>query len=144
MAHNPMRSFLDPLTRGGIGFDFERIQQLAEQALASAENYPPYNIERTGENAFCVTLAVAGFEASELTAESEGGKLVVTGTTAQDTKPEDRFLHRGIARRAFRREFSLADHVEVTGASLANGLLNVELRKNIPEEHKPRRIEISA
>lgn len=139
-----MRHFdLSPLYRQTVGFD--RLFNLLDQGggVDSASTYPPYNIERTGENAYRVTLAVAGFSREELTIETKENTLSVKGSKDQTPPAQGReMLHQGIAARAFERRFQLADHVVVTGASLVNGLLHVDLVREIPETQKPRRIEI--
>ncbi len=139
-----MRHFdLSPLYRQTVGFD--RLFNLLDQGggVDSASSYPPYNIERTGENAYRVTLAVAGFSREELTIETRENTLSIKGSKEQSGPAEGReMLHQGIAARAFERRFQLADHVVVTGASLVNGLLHVDLVREIPEAQKPRRIEI--
>jgi molecular chaperone IbpA len=140
-----MRQFdLSPLYRSTIGFD--RLFSLLDQA-GGAENaaaaYPPYNIERTGENAYRLTLAVAGFGDSELSIESRENALTIRG--AKDANKEGEpteMLYQGIAARAFERRFQLADHVQVTGARLENGLLHVDLVREIPEAQRPRQIPI--
>ena len=134
-----------PLYRSTIGFDrlFNMLDGLA--APEQAQSYPPYNIERTGENTYRITMAVAGFDERELSIEAHAQTLVVKGEKAEDDKlTETEFLYRGIAKRAFERRFQLADHVEVKAASLKNGLLHIDLLRNIPEAMKPRRISISA
>lgn len=139
-----MRHFdLSPLYRQTVGFD--RLFNLLDQAggVDSASSYPPYNIERTGENDYRVTLAVAGFSREELAIETKENTLSIKGSKEQSPQGEGReMLHQGIAARAFERRFQLADHVVVTGASLVNGLLHVDLVREIPEKQKPRRIEI--
>ncbi len=129
-----MRHFdLSPLYRQTVGFD--RLFNLLDQGggVDSASSYPPYNIERTGENAYRVTLAVAGFSREELTIETRENALSIKGSKEQAGPAEGReMLHQGIAARAFERRFQLADHVVVTGASLVNGLLNVDLVREIP------------
>ncbi len=133
---------LSPLYRNSIGFD--RLTSLLDNALRADSvtgGYPPYNIEVLGDNDYAITLAVAGFESSELEISVEQGVLSIRGKKAEEK--ERSFLHQGIANRAFERKFSLADHVEVIGAELNNGLLTVKLVKEIPEAMKPRRIEIS-
>ncbi|WP_442753573.1 Hsp20 family protein [Methylocystis sp. JAN1] len=139
-----MRHFdLSPIYRQTVGFD--RLFNLLDQAsgVDGASSYPPYNIERTGENAYRVTLAVAGFSREELTIETKENTLSIKGSKEQTQPAEGReMLHQGIAARAFERRFQLADHVVVTGASLVNGLLHVDLVREIPEAQKPRRIEI--
>ena len=139
-----MRQFdLSPLYRSTIGFDrlFNMIDQAA--GLEAVPTYPPYNIERTGENAYRITLAVAGFAQDELKIEVKEQTLSVAGE--QTAEPEGKtYLHRGIAARAFERRFQLADHVDVTGAKFENGLLHVDLVRNVPESKKPRTIAINA
>jgi molecular chaperone IbpA len=139
-----MRHFdLSPLYRQTVGFD--RLFSLLDQggALEASPGYPPYNIERTGENAYRVTLAVAGFGRDDLTIETRENTLSIKGAKEQNAQQSaGEFLHQGIAARAFERRFQLADHVVVTGASLDNGLLHVDLVREIPEAQKPRRIDI--
>ena len=142
-----MRQFdLSPLYRQTVGFD--RLFNLLDQAggVDPSSSYPPYNIERTGENAYRVTLAVAGFARDELSIETRENTLSIRGAKTQpgDVETRREFLHQGIAARAFERRFQLADHVVVTGAGLENGLLHVDLVREIPEAKKPRRIEIGA
>jgi molecular chaperone IbpA len=141
-----MRQFdLSPLYRQTVGFD--RLFGLLDQAggFEAAPAYPPYNIERTGDNAYRVTLAVAGFGQDELNIETKENTLAIKGAKAPQTPDASReFLHQGIAARAFERRFQLADHVVVTGANLENGLLHVDLVREIPEAQKPRKIEIGA
>lgn len=135
---------LSPLYRSTIGFD--RLGALLDTALRtdqSSAGYPPYNIEVIGDNRYGITLAVAGFEENELDIQLERGVLTVRGKKAEDSKEERKYLHQGIATRAFERKFSLADYVEVTGAQLINGLLNITLVKEIPEAMKPRSIAIN-
>lgn len=132
---------LTPLYRNSVGFD--RLANLLDTALRSdnvSTGYPPYNIEVTGDERYAVTLAVAGFADADIDISVEKGVLTVRGR--KDDDAERKFLHRGIANRAFERKFNLADYVEVTGASLENGLLTIALRKEIPEAMKPRKIEI--
>jgi molecular chaperone IbpA len=114
----------------------------ALRADQSSAGYPPYNIEAAGENRYGITLAVAGFEENELDIQVERGVLTVRGKKSDEGK-ERRYLHQGIATRAFERKFSLADHVEVTGAQLNNGLLNISLVREIPEAMKPKSIAIN-
>lgn len=134
-----------PLYRSTVGFD--RMFTLLD-SLAQPENtpsYPPYNIERTADDAYRITMAVAGFEEDELSVEAHRNVLTVKAAKAEDEDGEERqFLHRGIATRAFERRFQLADHVEVTAAGLKNGLLHIDLKRNVPEEMKPRRIAIGS
>jgi molecular chaperone IbpA len=140
-----MRSFdLNPLYRSTVGFDrmFNLLDSLGGPDN-SGQTYPPYNIERTGENAYRVTMAVAGFGEEDLSIESKENTLTVKGEKKSETEEkEDQFLYRGIAARAFERRFQLADHVEVKGATLENGLLHIDLVREIPEAMKPRTIAI--
>ncbi|MBB3952180.1 Hsp20 family protein [Aureimonas jatrophae] len=138
-----MRTFdFAPLYRSTVGFD--RLFSMLDGASANeAQSYPPYNIERTGENAYRITMAVAGFAENELSIESRENTLTVKGEKADDKTEGAEFLYRGIAGRAFERRFQLAEHVEVRGATLQNGLLHVDLVRVIPEAMKPRRIEIA-
>lgn len=135
---------LSPLYRSTIGFD--RLGALLDSALRTENTatYPPYNIEVTGENRYAITLAVAGFEQSELDIQVEGGLLSVRGKKLDDSQNGRKFLHQGIAARSFERKFNLADHVEVTGAQLNNGLLTINLVKQIPEAMKPKTIAINS
>lgn len=137
-----MRTFdLTPLYRSTVGFD--RVFDLLDTAGKNeTTGYPPYNIERIDENDYRVTLAVAGFSEDELDVELHENTLTVTGSRA-DIEDGRTFLHQGIAGRSFQRRFQLAEHVQVAGASLVNGLLNIELRREIPESAKPRKISIS-
>ncbi len=132
-----------PLYRSTVGFDrlFTMLDSLAQPD--QSQTYPPYNIEKTGENAYRITMAVAGFGEDELSIEAREHVLTVTGKKSDDKEGSD-FLYRGIAKRAFERRFQLAEHVEVKGANLENGLLHVDLVREIPEAMKPRRIDISA
>lgn len=133
-----------PLYRSTVGFDrlFTMLDSLAQPD--QGQTYPPYNIERTGENAYRITMAVAGFGEDELSIETREHVLTVKGEKAEEDSASGEYLYRGIAKRAFERRFQLADHVEVRGASLKNGLLHVDLVREIPEAMKPRRIEIEA
>ena len=139
-----MRNFdLAPLYRATVGFD--QMADLMDRVLSDtsgAQTYPPYNIEKTGEDAWQVQIAVAGFSDEELSVEQRENALVVTARKA-DEQAERKFLHRGIATRAFERRFHLADHVRVSGASHVNGMLNIDLVREVPEALKPRRIEIA-
>jgi molecular chaperone IbpA len=130
-----------PFYRSAIGFD--RLFKLLDQSASSdsESTYPPYNIERTGENAYRITLAVAGFSQNELKIEVKEQSLSVAGDKTAETGQKN-YLHRGIAARAFERRFQLADHVDVTGAKFENGLLHVDLVRNVPESKKPRTIAI--
>ncbi len=139
-----MRSFdFAPLYRATVGFD--RLADLMDRALsvdASQPTYPPYNIEKTAENAYRISVAVAGFTADELAVEVKEGTLIVSARKAEDDASRT-FLHRGIATRAFERRFALADHVRVTGAQNLDGMLHIDLVRETPEALKPRRIEIA-
>ncbi len=140
-----MRNFdLSPLYRQTVGFD--RLAGMLDQLMAGdapAPTYPPYNIEKTGENAYRITVAVAGFGEDDLTVEVKNQQLTITASKREaegESKPA--YLHRGIAERGFERRFQLADHVRVEGAELVNGLLHVDLVREVPEELKPRTIAI--
>ncbi|MEA2928274.1 MAG: molecular chaperone IbpA [Hyphomicrobiales bacterium] len=139
-----MRTFdLAPLYRSTVGFD--RLFSMLDQASGfdAAPSYPPYNIERTGENAYRISVAVAGFGESELSIESKENTLTIRGEkTEKAGQTQGEVLYQGIAARAFERRFQLDDHVQVTGAALENGLLHVELVREIPEAKKPRQIPI--
>jgi len=139
-----MRQFdLAPLYRSTVGFD--RLFSLLDTVAGgeASPGYPPYNIERTDENAYRITVAVAGFGESDLNIEVKENALTVRGEkAAEDRKSE--ILHQGIAARAFERRFQLADHVQVTGAHLENGLLHIELVREVPEAKKPRSIPIGS
>jgi molecular chaperone IbpA len=131
-----------PLYRSVVGFD--RMASLLETAAAdSSAGYPPYNIERTDENAYRIDVAVAGFRPDELNVEVKENLLTVTGRKTANDEAR-RFLHRGLAERSFERRFQLADYVVVTDANLADGLLSVSLRRELPEALKPRTIAITA
>jgi molecular chaperone IbpA len=137
-----MRPFdFAPLYRSTVGFD--RLVQMLDTVSApeSETAYPPYNIERLAENEYRITMAVAGFTDSEIKIEVKENALTVSGSKATEGK-ERQFLHRGIATRAFERRFQLADHVEVKGADLKDGLLHLDLTRNVPERLKPRSISI--
>ena len=140
-----MRGFdFAPLYRASVGFD--QIADLMDRVLTndvSQPSYPPYNIEKTAEDAWRISIAVAGFSDEELDVEVRENSLIVKARKAEDDQ-ERTFLHRGMATRAFERRFHLADHVRVTGASHANGMLNIELQREVPEALKPRRIEIAS
>jgi molecular chaperone IbpA len=131
-----------PLFRSTIGFD--RLMRLADTAtrLDSGNGYPPYNIESTGENAYRLTMAVAGFSPDELDITVQENALLVTGKSKREEEGKE-YLYRGIARRSFERRFQLADHIKVGGASLDNGLLHVDLVREIPDAMKPRKVEIA-
>ena len=136
---------LTPLYRTMVGFD--RMASMIDNAtrLDGAQGYPPYNIERVDENEFAIEIAVAGFAEADLDIETKEGLLTVAAKKQTDETATSReFIHRGIAERGFVRRFQLADHVIVTGASLVNGLLRIELLRELPEAKKPRKIEIGA
>ena len=140
-----MRSFdLAPLYRATVGFD--QIADMMDRVFAndvSQPSYPPYNIEKTDENAYRISIAVAGFAADDLGVEVKENALIVTARKAEDDSNRT-YLHRGIATRAFERRFHLADHVRVTGATHADGMLHIDLEREIPEALKPRRIAIAS
>jgi len=133
-----------PLYRSAVGFD--RMANLLESAARTSEagGWPPYNIETTGENAYRIEIAVAGFKPDELNIEVKENLLTVTGRRAANDGEDRTFLHRGLAERDFERRFQLADYVVVTEAGLNNGLLTIDLKRELPEALKPRRIEINA
>ena len=138
-----MRTNVDfsPFYRSSIGFD--RIFNLLENASPqNGDNWPPYDIAKVADDSYRITLAVAGFGDSDLTITHEPNLLVVTGNRGRDEDVQ--YLHQGLALRPFNRRFELADHVSVTRANLENGLLVIDLKKEIPEEMKPRRISIGA
>jgi molecular chaperone IbpA len=131
-----------PLFRSTIGFDrLTRLVDAAARVDNTALAYPPYNIEKTGEDAYRLTMAVAGFSPEEIDVTVHENALLVTGKAKKEDE-NGRYLHRGIARRAFERRFSLADHIKVVGASLVNGMLHVDLTHEVPEAAKPRKIQI--
>jgi molecular chaperone IbpA len=135
-----MRDFdLSPYARSTVGFD--HMFSLLEQAVDASHGYPPYNIERSDETHYRITLAIAGFREKDLVVETRDGVLTVAGKNEEPDKQE--YLYRGIAGRQFERRFQLADRVEVRGAKLDNGLLHIDLERVIPEEMKPRRIAIN-
>ena len=140
-----MRNFdFSPLYRATVGFD--QIADLMDRVLTndvSQPSYPPYNIEKTGDDAWRISIAVAGFSEDELSVELRENALIVSAKKAPEDKDRT-YLHRGIATRAFERRFQLAEHVRVTGASHENGMLNIELMREVPEALKPRRIEIAS
>lgn len=135
---------LTPLYRSTVGFD--RVASLLDSAMRgnqSSAGYPPYNIEIIGENAYSITIAVAGFTESELNIQVENGTLTISGKKEESTEGH-KFLYQGIATRSFERKFNLADYIKVGGAELINGLLTVNLIQEIPEAMKPRTISISS
>lgn len=139
-----MRTYdLSPLYRATVGFD--RMADLLDRVLtqdSTVPTYPPYNIEKTGEDAYRISIAVAGFTEAELGVEQREVELVVTARKAKDDT-QRAYLHRGIATRAFEKRFQLADHVRVTGALHENGMLHIDLVREVPEALKPRQIEIA-
>ena len=144
-----MRTFdYSPFYRATVGFDrvFNLLDSVAGQP--STNGYPPYNIEKSGDNDYRIVMAVAGFAEAELNVTQKENELLVTGQSASSAAAngadEKQYLYRGIAGRNFERRFQLADHVKVTGAKLANGLLTIELQREIPEEKKPRAIPVQA
>mgnify|MGYP001819911551 FL=1 len=140
-----MRSFdFAPLYRATVGFD--QIADLMDRVLTtegSQPSYPPYNIEKLDDDAYRISIAVAGFSDADLGVEVRENALIVSARKADD-KEERSYLHRGIATRAFERRFHLADHVHVTGAAHADGMLHIDLKREVPEALKPRQIEISS
>jgi molecular chaperone IbpA len=131
---------LTPLFRSTVGFD--RMMSLLDAAGRSDEQaYPPYNIEKVGENAYRITMAVAGFGEDDLAITAQGNALLIAGKQKREEKKSE-YLYRGIAGRAFERRFQLADHIKVTGAELANGVLHVDLVREVPEAMKPRTIKV--
>lgn len=140
-----MRTFdFAPLFRSTIGFDhLTTLLDSVSQREQSQPSYPPYNIELLGQDQYRITMAIAGFVEEEIDIQSERQTLTVTGKKAEDSTKEKNYLHQGIAGRNFERVFQLADHVKVTGATLENGLLNVDLVREIPETMKPRQIAVN-
>ena len=140
-----MRSFdLTPLYRATVGFD--QIADLMDRALAAdtgKQAYPPYNIEKTDDDSWRISIAVAGFSENDLAIEVKDRALHVTARKADEDDETRTYLHRGIATRAFERRFHLADHVKVTGASHEHGMLHIDLVREVPEALKPRKIEIA-
>ncbi len=136
---------LSPLHRFAIGFDnVSRLLDHATRLDDQAVSYPPYNIEKLSDSDYRITMAVAGFGESDLDITAQDNTLVISGRLEkQEGDDAARFLHRGIAGRAFERKFELADHIKVTGASLVNGLLHVDLVREVPEEKQPRKISIA-
>lgn len=133
-----------PLYRASVGFD--RMADLMDRVLSAdsaTQSYPPYNIEKTGDDSYRITIAVAGFGSDDLSVEMRDGAVIVTARKPAE-EGERSFLHRGIATRAFERRFALAEHIRVTGASHQDGMLHIDLIRELPEALKPRRIEIEA
>ena len=137
---------LSPLFRTSVGFDrLSRLMDAAMQMEGASKGYPPYNIAKTGTDLYRISLAVAGFDERDLHVELNNNQLKVTGNTDARQEGENvEYLHKGIAGRSFERRFQLADHIKVTGASMKNGLLHVELERLIPEALRPRTIPIEA
>lgn len=134
-----------PLYRSTVGFDrlFTMLDSIGQPE--GGQTYPPYNIERTGEDSYRISMAVAGFSETEIEIEAHRNVLTVKGDRSTEPSGEgSEVLYRGIAARSFERRFQLADHVEVNGAQLKNGLLHIDLKRNVPEELKPRKIQIKA
>jgi molecular chaperone IbpA len=137
-----MRTFdFSPLFRSSVGFD--RLAQLMDSARDDVPSYPPYNIERTGEDQYRITMAVAGFGESDIEITAQENALTVVGKQPKDEAPKS-LLYRGIAGRPFQRRFELAEYIRVSGASLENGLLHIELVREVPEAVKPRTIKIGS
>jgi len=140
-----MRHFdFSPLYRATVGFD--QIAEMMDRVLTSdntGPSYPPYNIEKTADDAYRISVAVAGFAESDLNVEVKENALIVSAQKPE-TNETATYLHRGIATRAFERRFQLADHVQVHGASYSNGMLHIDLVRELPEAYKPRRIEITS
>ena len=133
---------LTPLYRSTVGFD--RLARMFDEASSfETPAYPPYNIERVGDDEYRITMAVAGFGSNDIAIEVKGSALTVTGKKADGALTNSEFLHQGIAARAFERRFQLADHVEVEGAAIDNGLLHIALKREIPEALKPRSVAIN-
>jgi molecular chaperone IbpA len=140
-----MRTFdYSPFYRATVGFDrvFDLLDSVVSQS--GSNGYPPYNIEKAGDNAYRIVMAVAGFSEAELNVTQKEDELLVTGQTKANGEDAKQYLYRGIAGRNFERRFQLAEHVKVVGAKLVNGLLVIELQREIPEEKKPRTISIQA
>lgn len=134
---------LAPLFRSSVGFD--RFNDLFETAMRNDQgsSYPPYNVEKHGDDQYRIVVAAAGFQDEDLELQVERGVLTVSGGKRADANMEVTYLHQGIAQRAFKLSFRLADHIEVRSADLANGLLSIELERVVPEEAKPKRIPIA-
>ena len=141
-----MRSYdLSPLHRFTVGFDnVSRLMDAGSRLDDATMSYPPYNIERFGEDRYRISMAVAGFTENDLDIMLKDNTLTISGRKAEEEADAATFLHRGIASRAFERRFELAAHIKVKGANLENGLLHVDLEREVPEELKPRKISIDA
>ncbi|MDV5171798.1 small heat shock chaperone IbpA [Photobacterium rosenbergii] len=131
-----------PLYRSAIGFD-RLFNQMEKSATNANAGYPPYNIEQQDENHYRITMAVAGFADEQLDITQQQNKLIVRGTREASGEAERQYLYQGIAERDFERKFQLADYVKVVGAEMENGLLHIDLEREIPEEQKPRKIAIN-
>jgi len=129
-----------PLLRSSIGF--ENLNRLVDLTRGEGDSYPPYNIEKTGDGAYRIQMALAGFDRSDIDVTIQDNVLIIVGRAGDTEGEQPQYLHRGIAKRAFERRFQLADTIKVTKAGYDNGLLNVELVREIPEHKKPRRIAI--
>jgi molecular chaperone IbpA len=143
MTHMRTQDF-SPLFRASVGFD--RVADMLDRVMTQdvgPNSYPPYNIEKTGENAYRISVAVAGFTGDELNVEQRENALVISARKEKDETART-YLHRGIATRAFEKRFTLADHVKVTAATHENGMLHIDLVREVPEALKPRRIEITS
>jgi len=142
-----MRTAFDfaPLLRSSVGFEnLNRLIDFASRAAEGDNAYPPYNIEKVGDDAYRITMAVAGFEPAELDITVQENTLVVSGRTSEESRKETpTYLHRGIARRSFERRFQLADVIKVTSAGYSNGMLSIDLMREVPEHKKPRKVEIA-
>lgn len=133
---------LTPLYRSTVGFD--RLARMLDEASSfEAPSYPPYNIERLAEDEYRITMAVAGFAPEDINIEAKGNALTVSGKKAEKAENKGEFLHQGIASRGFERRFQLADHVQVQGAGMENGLLHISLKRDVPEALKPRVIPVN-
>ncbi len=140
-----MRSNFDfsPFLRSSVGFEnLNRLFDTVARTTESDVTFPPYNIEKLGEDAYRITMALAGFSRDELDITVQENTLVISGKTAESDDSKRTFLHRGIAKRAFQRRFQLADVIKVTNASFTDGMLNIDLTREVPEHKKPRKVEI--
>lgn len=139
-----MRNFdFSPLYRTAIGFD--RLFNMVENSAGSNNGgYPPYNIEQSADNNYRITMAVAGFSEDQIDITQQQNRLVVTGTKSENHEDSVNYLYQGIAERNFERKFQLDDHIKVIGADMKNGMLHIDLKREVPEEAKPRRIEIGS
>lgn len=142
---NSLPSFFEPLRTFGVGFEplLKNLEQVSETVskASKAMGYPPYNIVKTGDNKYVIEMALAGYGKQDVVIETEGNVLKISGKV-ETTTPEDNVLYKGIAQRAFNRQFTLADTVEVQNAEMLNGMLNIFLENIIPESKKPRKVSI--